>query len=266
MLFGFRKSRVVAALIVLLMGAFIAAVWIFNRSVWYWPCLATLAAIALGYSMANSIGRVVANTENSKAVNILHESLDPDAFIRAYGEVPKRMPKGSRDRALCTAYLADGYAMKGDFKRAEELLNEGFEGIGAGDVTLRSLYCNELCSYCLASGDLDRAEESCRELHGIIDGCGRSNPELVRNLAGPVEILDAELAVERGEPINVDYWEKKAKNSSYRLHRLSIEKMLAKYAIRTGDGALKDRTLLKLSRDAGKTYLSRWARNARRQK
>lgn len=266
MIRGFRKARIAVAAIVLVMAAFIAVVWIFNRSVWYWPCVATLAAIALGYSMANSVGKLVANTENTKAINILHESLDPEAFISAYEAVARHMRKGTKDRALCMAYLADGYAMKGDFEQAEAILNEGFKGIDRNDAMLTSFYENELCTYCLAAGDITRAAESNRKLHEIRDGCRKTNPELVKNLAGSIEMLDAELAVEDGEAIDSGYWEKKAKDTTYRLHRLSIEKMLAKYAIRMGDAMLKDRMLTRLERDAGKTYLAEWAKNARKQK
>ena len=266
MIRGFKKARITAAVIVLVMAAFVAAVWIFNRSVWYWPCVATLAAFALGYSMANSVGKLIANTENAKMVNILHESLDPERFIAAYEAVPKHMRRGTKDRALCMAYLADGYAMKGDFEQAKAVLKEGFEGIDGDDAMLTSFYENELCTYCLASGDVAGAAESCRKLHEILDGSREKDPALVKNLAPSVEMLDAELAVENGETIDSAGWEKKAKHTAYRLHRLSIEKMLAKYAMRTGDARLKEQMLTRLERDAGKTYFKKWAKDARKQK
>ena len=138
----------------------------------------------------------------NKAKLPTHVELDPDAFLRQYAEIPGRLKPDSREHLVACAYLADGYAAKGDLDAALAALSPLERAGLAGDAALRGLYLQDLCAYRLGKGDRAGAAQALEELEGLAAGCGEKQARLAQNLSGPAALLRARLTCLRGRAVD----------------------------------------------------------------
>lgn len=120
---AFRQSRLTAVGIFASSAVLAVLIWIRDRELpFYTPLIASVLMLLLGVFVGRLAARLVADACNTKLLGLLHVELDPDAFLRQYAEVPGRLKPDSRDYLVASAYLANGYAAKGDFDAALDAL------------------------------------------------------------------------------------------------------------------------------------------------
>ena len=257
---GFRQSRL-AFWGVMVLGILLSVLlWIRDRNYpIYIPLIASVLSLLIAFFAGRVIRNLIANSLTTERLGYLHMELDPDKFIAAYEAVPPRLDKGSRDRAVAYAYLADGYAAKGDFAKALVLLEEGFSGANLEDAALRGLYLSNRGVYQSALGELEAAKESAKALRELIDGCWRSRNALARNLQDGLLLLEGDLALQEGRLPDKKALEEIYGRCAFNLHRFEIDRLLALRALAVGDRAEAKQHLQTLAEHGGKTRYTGWA-------
>ncbi len=191
---AFRQSRLTAAGVFAAAAVLTILVWIRDRGLpVHIPLIASVLLLLLGVFAGLLAARLVADSCNTKLLGLLHVELDPDAFLRQYAEIPGRLRPDSREQLVACAYLADGYAAKGDFDAALAALSPLERAGLAGDAALRGLYLQDLCAYRLGKGDRAGAAQALEELEGLAAGCGEKQARLAQNLSGTAALLRARL-------------------------------------------------------------------------
>lgn len=260
MIRGFWQSKLAFCAVALASAGLAVAVWIRDQGYpVYIPILATCLMLAIGLISAKLLGNVVANSQNTKALGLLHVDMDPQAFLAAYGPVPGRLPKESRSYAVACAYLADGYAAAGQFDKAMETLCPRFMTKKGEDSALKGLYYNNMCAYALNKGDLDRAREAMAALDEVVNENRLSNPALSGNMAQSLRLYQNRLAVLTGEKVEEDWLEDLLSGAQYKLRRMEIAQTLAQSAVNRKDEAAARKYLRVLSRESGRTWYNGWA-------
>ncbi len=257
---GFRQSKLAFWGIIGLGILLSVLLWIRDRNYpLYIPVIASALALLISYFAARVIRNLVANSLTTQYLGYLHMELDPDKFIAAYGPVPPRLDKGSRDRAVAHAYLSDGYAAKGDFDRALSLLEEGFAGADLQDASLRGLYLSNKSALELALGRLEEGRKTARALGELIDGCWRSKNALARNLQDALLLLKADISLQEGKLPDKKPLEELYERCAYNLRRFEIDRLLTLRALATGDKEEARKHLERLTTYGGKTRYTAWA-------
>ena len=142
---AFRQSRLTAAGIFAASVVLTVLVWIRDRGLpVHIPLIASVLMLLLGVFAGQLAARLVADSCNTKLLGLLHVELDPDAFLRQYAAIPGRLKPDSREYLVSSAYLADGYAAKGDFDAALAALAPLERAGLAQDAALRGLYLQDL--------------------------------------------------------------------------------------------------------------------------
>lgn len=257
---GFRQSRL-AFWGVMGLGVLLSVLlWIRDRNYpVYIPIIASALALLIGFFAARVIRNLVANSLTTQYLGYLHMDLDPDKFIAAYGPVPARLDKGSRDRAVAHAYLSDGYAARGDFDKALSLLEEGFAGADLQDASLQGLYLSNKGALQLALGRLDEGRETAWTLGELIDGCWHSKNALARNLQDALLLLNADIALREERLPDKKPLAELYERCAYNLRRFEIDRLLALRALTVGDKAEAKAHLERLRTYGGKTRYAAWA-------
>lgn len=225
----------------------------------YIPIVASVLALLIGYFAARVIRNLVASSLTTEYLGYLHMDLDPDKFLAAYGPVPEKLAKGSRDRAVAHAYLSDGYAAKGEFETALSLLEAGFAGTDPKDTALQGLYLSNRGAAQSALGDLPGAKETAAQLKALIDGCWRSKNALARNLQDGLLLTESDIALQEGRLPDRKALEELYARCAFNLRRFEIDRLLALRALAAGDKAEAKQHLDTLIEHAGKTRYVPWA-------
>ena len=187
---AFRQSRLTAAGIFAASVVLTVLVWIRDRGLpVHIPLIASVLMLLLGVFAGQLAARLVADSCNTKLLGLLHVELDPDAFLRQYAAIPGRLKPDSREYLVSSAYLADGYAAKGDFDAALAALAPLERAGLAQDAALRGLYLQDLCAYRLGKEDRPGAAQALEELEGLIAGCGEKQARLAQNLSDCAALL-----------------------------------------------------------------------------
>ena len=257
---GFRKSRLAFWSIICLGVLLSVLLWIRDRNYpIYIPIIASTLALLIGFFAACVVRNLVANSLTTQYLGYLHMDLDPDKFIDAFGPVPSRLTKGSRDCAVAHAYLADGYGAKGDFATALSLLEKGFHKADLSDTALHGLYLSSKGVYQSAMGDLVQAQETATSLRQLIDGCWRSKNALARNLQDSWLLLDADIALQEDRLPDKKALEELYGRCAYNLRRFEIDRLLTLRALAVGDKVEAKKHLELLKKHGGKTRYTAWA-------
>lgn len=252
MIYGFRRSRWAAGLVVLLSLGITAALWMRPRETVLVPLIASVLMLALGAVAARLLGNVLAGMENTRYLGYLHMELDPEKFLEHYAPVPQRM-KG-QGALIARAYLADGYWAAGAYDKALPLLQGPLP-----TPALRGLYCARRAACSLAMEDTGLAAQALEELSGVIDGCRLERPELAANLQTELTIYRQHLACLEGKPADIAWLEDAFRAAQYNIRRLEIQKVLALAARNAGDEAAARKALTYLRKEGGKTAFKTWA-------
>jgi len=260
MIRGFWQSRLAAGLTAAAAVCLAAAIWVRDRGYpVYIPIVASGLMLAIGAVAARLIGNIVANTQNTKYLGILHIELDPETFIKEYAPVPGRLRPGSRDWAVASAYLADGCAAAGQFRQALETLHPCETCAKNERAALDGLYHGNRAAYCLGAGDAAGARSALAELDAVIGRCREGNPALARNLTETRDILKNRLAALTGGTVDAVWMAGELERSPFKLRRLEILQALAQDALNRGDAQGAADRLRRLEREGGKTCYAAWA-------
>ena len=165
MIRAFWKSKLAVGAVMVVCLGLAVAVWLRDREYpVYIPAIASLLLLGIGYFAGRLLGNLVAGTQNTRCLGLLHLDLDPQAFLAYYKQIPGRLNPNSRDFPIASACLADGYAAAGEFDQAIETLCGAFRNVKKGDQALRALYYNNLCGYALSKEDLVLARQAEQKL------------------------------------------------------------------------------------------------------
>ena len=260
---AFRQSRLTAVGIFAASAVLAVLVWIRDRELpFYIPLVASVLLLLLGVFVGRLAARLVADACNTKLLGLLHVELDPDAFLRQYAEIPGRLKPDSRDYLVASAYLADGYAAKGDFDAALAALAPLERTDPAQDTALRGLYLQNLCAYRLGKADRTGAAQALSELEELTAGCGEKQAKLAQNLSGTAALLRARLICLKGRAVDRAWLEQQLWQAPFRLRRLDILQILAQDALRRLGREQATPLLARLREEGGKTWYAAWAREA----
>ena len=258
---AFRQSRLTAAGVFAAAAVLTILVWIRDRGLpVHIPLIASVLLLLLGVFAGLLAARLVADSCNTQLLGLLHVELDPDAFLRQYAEIPGRLRPDSREQLVACAYLADGYAAKGDFDAALAALSPLERAGLAGDAALRGRYLQDLCAYRLGKGDRAGAAQALEELEGLAAGCGEKQARLAQNLSGTAALLRARLTCLRGRAVDRAWLEQQLWQAPFRLRRLDIQQILAQDALRRLGPEQAAPLLARLRDEGGKTWYAAWAR------
>lgn len=261
MIRAFRKSRLTTVGIFAASVVLAVLVWVRDRGLpVYIPLIASVLMLLLGVFVGRLAGALVADSCNTRLLGLLHVDLDPDAFLRQYSEIPGRLKPDSRERLVAGAYLADGYAAKGEFDAAIAALAPLEQADLAQDTALRGLYLQNLCGYRLCKGDRAGGTQALDELDKLIAGCGEKQAKLAQNLSGTAGLLRARLTCLRGRAVDRASLEQQLWQAPFRLRRLDILQILAQDALRRLGPEQSAPLLARLQEEGGKTWYAAWAR------
>lgn len=181
----FSKSRLAFAACLLLAAVTGALVLpALSGAVW-WRLTLTAAVILLaGYSIASIAGNIAASLENNRRMRLLHEQLDPAAFIAAYRTVPEKLSPESADYAICCSYLADGYLANGDFETALSLIRDTYRPTRnkKRNAAIRTLQQACRCNYLLWMERTEASAGALREFRSAVAEAKTVNPALAENM------------------------------------------------------------------------------------
>ena len=258
---AFRQSRLTAAGIFAASVVLTVLVWIRDRGLpVHIPLIASVLMLLLGVFAGQLAARLVADSCNTKLLGLLHVELDPDAFLRQYAAIPGRLKPDSREYLVSSAYLADGYAAKGDFDAALAALAPLERAGLAQDAALRGLYLQDLCAYRLGKEDRPGAAQALEELERLIAGCGEKQARLAQNLSDCAALLRARLICLKGRAVDRAWLERQLWQAPFRLRRLDIQQILAQDALRRLGPGQAVPLLSRLRDEGGKTWYAAWAR------
>lgn len=257
---AFRQSRLTVMGVFAVSVVLAGLVWVRDREM---PVLIPLIACALllllGVFLGRLAGNLVADSCNTKLLGLLHVELNPEAFLAGYIQVPGRLKPDSRDYVVACAYLADGYAAKGDFDGAIAALCPP-EQAGLGEsAALRGLYLQNLCGYRLGKGDREAGALALAELEKVAAGCAGTQDKLAQNLTETAAVLRSRLACLAGRPVDRPFLEKQARQAPYKLRRLDAIQLLALDALRRQRRREAVSLLEELRDGGGKTWYAAWA-------
>lgn len=257
---AFRQSRLTVIGVFAASVVLAGLVWVRDREQ---PVLIPLIACALllllGVFLGRLAGNLVADSCNTKLLGLLHVELDPEAFLAGYAQVPGRLKPDSRDYVVASAYLADGYAAKGDFDRAIAALCPPEQAGLAERAALRGLYLQNLCGYRLGKGDREGGALALAELEKVAAGCAGTQDKLAQNLTETAAVLRARLACLDGRPADRPFLEKQAQQAPYKLRRLDALQLLALDALRRRRRREAVSLLEQLRDGGGRTWYAAWA-------
>lgn len=254
---AFRRSRIASAAVMILSAVLAVVIWIRDRNYpVVVPIVASVLMLAIGWIAARVLGNLLGSMENTRYLGYLHMELDPDKFLSCYREIPGRMKAGSSEAAICRSYLADGYAAKGDYAAALEVLSQGAP---EGNLPVKGLYALGRASNYLSLGDLAGADDALAELDAVIDACRASKPDLAKNLSQSRDLQLQRRRCLTGQSVDTEWLEDQFETAQYNLRRLEISKLLAMTALREGNKAEAQKQLSYLRKNGQKTDYKRWA-------
>lgn len=261
----FRSSKLVLVCgFVLTLG--LSAVALFCRpEVELWLNIITIILIlALGFVVSRLVANMVATNTNSKLLGILHMELDPERFIAAYGDVPAKFPTGSHYNTVTSAYLAMGYAAKGDYATAKATLCTSPLPTRSekNDLALQVLIHDGLCEFALLSGDTEQAKSELETLRAILQRAAVLNPDLNRNYRNTEFFYQQWLHVLAGETTDEKKLNGLLAHTAVKLRRLEMQTVMARsYEYRKQNGLAKDMYQTVIN-ESGKTHFAREAKEA----
>lgn len=257
---AFRKSRLAMGAVLVLTACVTVAIWVRDAGKpLYIPLVASVLMVAIGCLSARLLGNLVASGQNTNTLGILHMELDPEKFLECYRDVPGKLREGSRDRAIASAYLADGYAAAGDYAMAIQALGAPYPG--RQDAALLGVYYGNLSRYALGSGDMELADSAMQELAQIIDGQCGDKPQLKKNLLSTQGLLRQRRRAMQGEAVDREWLEEQLPAAGYHLRTLEILEILALDAKNRGDGKTLEKYRTQLCQQGGKTVYHRNAKS-----
>lgn len=257
---AFRQSRLTVIGVFAASVVLAVLVWVRDRDLpVHIPLIACVLLVLLGIFVGRLAGNLVADSCNTKLLGLLHVELDPEAFLKSYAQVPGRLKPDSRDYVVASAYLADGYAAKGDFDAALAALCPPERAGLEENAALQGLYLQNLCAYHLGKGDQAEGAQALVQLDQLIAGCSGKQDKLVQNLSGTAAFLKARLACLNGRPVDRVWLEEQARQAPYRLRRLDALQLLTQDALRRQRRREADALLARLRSEGGKTWYAAWA-------
>ncbi len=260
MIRAFWKSKLAVGAVMVVCLGLAVAVWLRDREYpVYIPAIASLLLLGIGYFAGRLLGNLVAGTQNTRCLGLLHLDLDPQAFLAEYKQIPGRLNPNSRDFPIASACLADGYAAAGEFDQAIETLCGAFRNVKKGDQALRALYYNNLCGYALSKEDLVLARQAEQKLEQIVKDCRDPKSALSENMALNLRIHQNRRVCLEGGRVETSWLEEQLPQSTYRMRRLDLLQLLAMWCLRSGKKQAAQDYLLRLRQEAGKTWYGSWA-------
>ncbi|MGN0978337.1 MAG: hypothetical protein ACI4PH_09815 [Faecousia sp.] len=254
---AFRRSRIASAAVLILSAVLAVVIWIRDRNYpVVVPIIASVLMLAIGWIAARVLGNLLGSMENTRYLGYLHMELDPDKFLSCYRDIPGRMKAGSAEAAICRSYLADGYAAKGEYAAALEVLSQAPP---EGNLPVKGLYALGRASHSLSLGDIAGADTALAELDIVIDACRANKPDLAKNLSQSRDLQLQRRRCLTGQSVDTEWLENLFETAQYNLRRLEISKLLAMTALRDGKKAEAQKQLSYLRKNGQKTDYKRWA-------
>ena len=243
MIRAFWKSKLAVGAVMVVCLGLAVAVWLRDREYpVYIPAIASLLLLGIGYFAGRLLGNLVAGTQNTRCLGLLHLDLDPQAFLAEYKQIPGRLNPNSRE-----------------FDQAIETLCGAFRNVKKGDQALRALYYNNLCGYALSKEDLVLARQAEQKLEQIVKDCRDSKSALSENMALNLRIHQNRRVCLEGGRVETSWLEEQLPQSTYRMRRLDLLQLLAMCCLRSGKKQAAQDYLLRLRQEAGKTWYGSWA-------
>ncbi len=265
MINAFKRSFITCWAVRFIAAAFVGFIWIRNigRTDPFWvPILMTVLAIGAGYFLSKLLGQMTAAAENTNRLGILHMQLDPEAFIASYEGIPERLKEGTKDHAVASSYLADGYDASGDHKKALEALDEGFRGVVfEKQQALEGLYRGNRLGYLVNLGDMEEAKKEGEKIEALISSCRKTNPNLAESLASVLMLRRARISISEGTKIDPNWRKGLLPNAHFKLRELEILRTVSENALLRGERKEEDKSLKKIAAGHGKPYFAPWAKD-----
>ena len=254
MTYVFKRSRIAAAIVLLVTGAIIVMIWVRGQGrELYIPIVGSILMGGIGYLASRLAANILSTMENTRYLGYLHMELDPKKFISHYEGVPERV-RGNRVTAY--SYLADGYWADGQFAKAIETLRKDHPE----DISLMGLQSSKLAAYYLAAGDKAGAKHQLERLQTVVDKTRTSNKALSDNMQESLSIYRQYLTVLNAQAANREWLHQAFTKAQYNIRRLEISQILAMDALRSHDKAEAEKELLYLCEHGGKTFFTAWAK------
>ena len=128
----------------------------------------TAPSSALILLIGSVISVIAANTYagllHHRALLVLYSMLNPEDFIKIYAPLIGCKWIPANVRFTLTAYLSNGYAAKGDFARAKELLDRAPAAGKRQALACDLILCGNRASIALAEGNADEAEAQLKRM------------------------------------------------------------------------------------------------------
>lgn len=228
---AFWQSKVAYVTVILISVALGIVIWI--RDVNYptiVPLIASSFLVTIGFVSAKILSSVIANHLNTKLLSILHVELDPKQFATKYEPVVRKLNiNKNREARFAYSYLADGYALCGNYGKAIETI-ENLKPFIDRDIALRGLYYTNTASYLTMAGEYQKAQEALSELRHVVEDTRQGKKALSCNLETSAKIIKNRIASLSGRGAKTSSLLEQLEKATYRIRRLEILEALAKDA------------------------------------
>lgn len=253
---GFWQSKLVLGAVSA--AAVVLAVWVWIRDQGrpvYIPVLACILLLIIGGMTARLVANLIAQAQTTKLLGLLHMELDPEAFLKGYAQVPKKIPAGTKDNMIARFYLCDGYASAGEYVKANEALGVLPEKMQS-EKAICGVYYGNLARNYLGMDQMAEAKEALDQLEAVMQG---TEGKLHANLEETLKLYRAKAAVLSGEIPQEAPLTEALKASQYQLRSLEILQVLALIAAAKGESKKAAKYCSRMQREGGKTTFAAWA-------
>ena len=259
MIHCFKSSRIAYYGGIIISVVFSLMVFFFRsvNETWH-NYIASILIIILGYLVSRMIAGMIATNTNTKCLQTLHVDLDPEHFISQYKLVPDAMPENSVLHVTTSAYLADGYAAMGQFKRAESRLISEYHPADNNkrNTAVDLLLLEKHCEYSLLSQNVEQAEIYLKSFKKKLQQADASFPDLAKNFQPAIRFFIEWFELLSGNEVDLSLLDGLLKSTTVQLRRLEIQLVKAQYYLQNNLPQRAIPILHTIVNEGGKTWFA----------
>lgn len=217
--------------------------------------LAVISLLGLGAAQYASMKRM------NRTLAVLHQSLEPEAFLKEFTPVAARCKKGTIQEIMAWVYVSSGQLAAGRNKEAmdtlkalkpDQLKNRRFAASG--------LVLNQMFQCLHGEKDVEGEEQVLQKIRDLAVQMTDRQPALAVHLKNNARLFEEYVNLDAGRQVDCEYLEEEIRLSASALHKNQVRMILAEAYGRAGLADQEQRHLRAVEAEGGRLDLVRQAR------